>query len=165
MQQFVKFVQRFLTRNRATLLWFPLDLCGKRRDTDCGAFCRTPRFLPNATQFGKRAAFSRQKVPQSLDCGALQDSALRRGRQSAALLVGEKRRTCRHVFKCRCSVFVAIPFDAYCSGDFGVNLNILKIIFLQSCTHSQTRLYMFSPWPIGAVPLRMQRTYYIVQCT
>ena len=32
---------------------------------------------------------------------------LRRGRQSVALLVGEKRCECRHVFKCRCGMFVA----------------------------------------------------------
>ena len=46
-------------------------------------------------------------MPQSLDCGALQDGVLRRGHQSVVLLVGEKRCTCRHVFKCRCGTLVA----------------------------------------------------------
>ena len=43
-----------------------------------------------AALFAKCAAFSRQKVP------------------SVALLVGEKWRTCRHVFKCHHGMFVAL---------------------------------------------------------
>ena len=37
-----------------------------------------------AAIFANRAAFSRQKVLQSKDCGALQDGALRHSHQSAA---------------------------------------------------------------------------------
>ena len=93
MQKFDKFFRHFLITNRATLLWFA---SGFVREAP-GHGLR--RFLPNVPQFGEHAAFSRQKAPQSLDCGA--------AIQSASLLVGEKRRTCRHVFKCRCSAFVA----------------------------------------------------------
>ena len=77
-------------------------LCGKHRDTELQGV------LENVPQSSKRAAFSRQKEAQSLDCSTLQDGALRySGHQSAALLAGEKRCTCRHVFKCHCGAFVA----------------------------------------------------------
>ena len=36
-----------------------------------------------------KGATIRRKAPQSLDCGTVQDGTLRRGLQSAALLVGE----------------------------------------------------------------------------
>ena len=71
------------------------------------AIRRTRRILANAPQFGERATFSRQKAPQSLNCGALQDGALRRGHQSAAHTVGEKWCTWRRVFTCRRGAFVA----------------------------------------------------------
>ena len=95
---------RFLIRNRAALLWFVREAPG---------YGIAALFAKCAVIFGKRAAFSRQKVPQSnlAHCGAAikvrQNSAHWHGHQSAALLVGEKRRTCRHVFKCRRSTFVA----------------------------------------------------------
>ena len=60
----------------------------------CGTFC----------QKDKGCGTSQDGASQD---GASQDGALRRGHQSAALLVEEKRRTCRHVFKCRCVTFVA----------------------------------------------------------
>ena len=70
--------------------------------------------------FAKRAAFSRQKAPQSKNCGALQDGALRSSHQSGALLPpkcgafdGRKWRECRPVFKCRCGAFVGTLFDEY----------------------------------------------------
>ena len=66
-----------------------------------------PRFLPNALQFGERGVFSQQKAPQSTDCGALQDNALRCGHQSVAHTVGEKRHTWHHIFMCCCGAFVA----------------------------------------------------------
>ena len=55
----------------------------------CVRTCSTElqRFLPNVPQFGEYAAFSGQK--QGLRW-CLQDSVLRRGHQSAALLVGER---------------------------------------------------------------------------
>ena len=64
-------------------------------------------FLPNVPQFGERAAFSWQKVPLSLDCGALQDSVLWHGHQNVAHKVVENRHTWRHVFKGRRGALVA----------------------------------------------------------
>ena len=64
------------------------------------------QFLQNALQFSECAAFSRQKVPQSKDCGTLQDGTLQHGHQSVVHTVGEKRHTWRHIFKCRGGVFV-----------------------------------------------------------
>ena len=105
MQQFAKFVRCFLIRNRTALLWFVRKAPGYR----IAAF-----FAKRATIFAKCAAIRRtcrtftakgtviqKKAPQSLDCSALQDGALRHGHKSAALLVGEKQHTRRHVFKCR----------------------------------------------------------------
>ena len=125
-QQFVKFVHRFLIRNRVVLLWFVQEAPGYRI----------------AALFAKRATIRRRcrifMVKGAKDCGALQGGALRRGHQSVALSVGERRRrghqsvalsvgerrrrghqsvalsvgerrrTCRHVFKCRHSTFVAL---------------------------------------------------------
>ena len=100
MQQFVKFVCCFLIRNRATLLWFV------REAPENGI----------AALFAKRAAIW-QKVPQSLDCGTLQDGTLQRGHQSAALLVAEKRRRkVAHMPPCFPSAAMAhlcILFDVY----------------------------------------------------
>ena len=84
MQQFVNFVRHFLIRNCAALLWFPLDLCGKCWDMDCGTFCQTGRNSANVLHFHGKS------------------------HQSVAHLMGEKRHTCRHVFKCRCGTLVAI---------------------------------------------------------
>ena len=105
-QQFVKFVRSFLIRNRAALLWFVREAPGygiaalfaKRTAifAKCAAIWRTHCI------FTAKGAEIRQKAPQ-----ALQDSTLRRGHQNAALLVGEKRRTCRCVFKCHSGAFVA----------------------------------------------------------
>ena len=64
MQKFDTFFRHFLITNRATLLWFA---SGFVREAP-GHGLR--RFLPNVPQFGEHAAFSRQKAPQSLDCGA-----------------------------------------------------------------------------------------------
>ena len=70
----------------------------------CGTFCQMHRDFCQ----------TRCNSVQSLDCDTLQDGALRRDikvrrfcHQSVALLVGEKWSECRHVFKCRCDVFVA----------------------------------------------------------
>ena len=60
---------------------------------NCGTFCQTH--------------FHGKRCRNSKDCGStLQDGTLRCGHQSEALLVGEKRCECRHVFKCRCGTFV-----------------------------------------------------------
>ena len=96
-----KFVRRNLIRQRTSLLWFAFGFVREVPDTDLR------RFLSNAPQFGEHATFSRQKAPQSLDCGALQAGALRCSHQSAAHTVGEKQRTCRHIFKCCRGTFVA----------------------------------------------------------
>ena len=66
----------------------PMDLCEKLGNTLLW------HFLPNAPQLGECTTFSRQKAPQSLNCGALQDSALQRGHQSVMYMVGEKQCTC-----------------------------------------------------------------------
>ena len=58
-----------------------------------------------AALFAKRAAIRRTCQQKQGLRRRLQDNALRRGHQSAALLVGEKRCTCRHVFKCCHGVF------------------------------------------------------------
>ena len=63
--------------------------------------------LPNAPQFGKRASFSGQKVPQSKDYGALQDGTLQCSHQNAAHTMGEKQHSWRCVFKCWCGAFFA----------------------------------------------------------
>ena len=81
--------------------------------------------LPNALQFSERTTFSRQKAPQSKDCSALQDGALRHGHQSAAHTVGEERRTCRHVFKCRCDTFVSFFLTLTVANIFGGLLTLL----------------------------------------
>ena len=52
------------------------------------------RFLSNVPQLCECNTFSRQKAPQSLNCGALQDSALQHGHKSAKYMVGEKQCTC-----------------------------------------------------------------------
>ena len=69
-------------------------------------------FLLNVPQFGEYAAFSWQKVTQSLNWGALKDGALRRGHQSAAHTVGEKRRTCA-AFSSAAAARFCILFDVY----------------------------------------------------
>ena len=102
-----RFVHRNLIRQRTTLLWFASGFVLEATDTELQRLLpNMQRFLPNAPQFGERATFSRLKVPQSLDCGALQDGALRLGHQSAAHTVGEKWHTWRCVFKYRGSTFV-----------------------------------------------------------
>ena len=108
MKQFVKKnLHRFLIRNRAPLLWFA-----------SGFVQEVPgyglqRFLPNAPQFGECATFSRQKVPQSLDCGTLQDSALWRGHQSAALFGGRKVAHMPPCFQVPLQRVCCILFDPY----------------------------------------------------
>ena len=86
-EQFVKiFLPIFDTKSHCTFM-----VCaGSAWIRNCCAFCRI-----------------RLKFCQTRRIST-QDGALRHGHQSAALLVGEKWRTCRHVFKCRCGVFVAI---------------------------------------------------------
>ena len=105
--------------NHATLLWFAREVPGYGIATlfaKCAAILQTRRIFA-----AEGATAIQQKAPQPLDCGALQDTAtlglwrftrrcdgaLQHGHQSAALLVGEKQCTCRHVFKCRCAMFVA----------------------------------------------------------
>ena len=76
-------------------------MCGRCRDIELcvgGAGIRNcGTFLPNMSQFSERISFSRQKMQQSLNCGTLQDGALRRSRQSVAHTVGEK---CAHMVPC-----------------------------------------------------------------
>ena len=85
--------------------------------------CRTFMVCTGSTGYGIAALFAKHaaifakcmaNVPHfhgkrhhNTEKGALQDGALWRGHQSAALLVGEKRRTCHHVFKCHYGTFVA----------------------------------------------------------
>ena len=57
----------FFDKKCTALLWFA---SGFVRETYCGAFCQT------RCNSAKRTAFFTVKVPQSLDCSALQDSAL-----------------------------------------------------------------------------------------
>ena len=119
-------------------------LCANHWDTELRRFCRTRcDFCQTHRIFTAKGAAVRQKAPQSLYCGALQDGALRHGHQSAALLVGEKRRTCRHVFKCRCDTFVAF-FLTYtictCHGS-QVHLFALPLCSLKfTCIHSLWRV-------------------------
>ena len=101
MQQFVKFVCHLLIRNLTTLLWF---VSGVVRE----ALGYRLWHLSNV----ECATFSRQKALQSLDFGTLQGGTLRHGHQSAALLVEEKRHTCRHVFNFL-QFDCCIIFDAY----------------------------------------------------
>ena len=85
---------------------------------DCGAFCRTHRDFCQMCRNSANAPHFHSKRHRNPWIVALYKTAgaLRHGHQSAALLVGEKRRTCRHVFKCcRSSTFVGFFFDAYCS--------------------------------------------------
>ena len=75
---------------------------GKRRHTavrpsKCGAFSgRKVAHMPPCFQVPLR---KRRRNP-------VRGGTLRCGHQSVALLVGEKQRTCRHVFKCHCGTFV-----------------------------------------------------------
>ena len=71
MQKFVKIVHHNLIRQHAILLWFPSGFVREEPDTELQCF------LPSTPRF------SRQKTLQSLYCGGLQDSALRRDHQSA----------------------------------------------------------------------------------
>ena len=100
-----KFVLRFLIRNHALLLWFVREVPGYGI---VALFANAPRFSrQKALQSGKRHRSPCIAVLyKTAHCGTdttLQDGALRRGHQSAVLLVGEKR--C--VFKCRRGAFVA----------------------------------------------------------
>ena len=99
MQQFLKFVQHFLIRNRDTLLWFVWEA----PDTELRCFLpNMPRFLP------KRHNLVNVPYFHSKRCRNSEKGGIRRhGHQSAALLVGEKRCIYRHVFKCNCSALVA----------------------------------------------------------
>ena len=91
--QFVKFVHHFFTRNRATLLWLVQETSG---------YGIAAVFAKHAAIFAKCTAMRRTHRIFTAKGGALQH-----GHQSAALLVGEKWRTCCHVFKCRCGTFVS----------------------------------------------------------
>ena len=61
---------------------------------------------------------------QSLNCGTLQDGALRCGHQSVAHTVEEKRCTRCHVFKCRCDTFAAVLGGIRILGD-GIDLRLI----------------------------------------
>ena len=105
----VTFVHTVRVKKNATICQICVPLFDKKLRLTfmlCLLICAGSAGIRIAAIFAKCATFSRQKAPQSLNCGALQDGALRRGHQSAVFLVGEKRRTCRHVFKCHCGTFV-----------------------------------------------------------
>ena len=77
MQQFVKICVPLFDKKLRLTFMLCLWICARSAGTWIAAI------------FAKCATFSRQKAPQSLNCGALQDGALRRGHQSAVFLVGE----------------------------------------------------------------------------
>ena len=68
-----KNLPRFFIRNVPHFYGLPLGLCGKRIAV---LFAKRSAIFANVTRFGETRRIFTGKVPQSLDCGALQDGAL-----------------------------------------------------------------------------------------
>ena len=112
--------------------------------------------------------------------GALQDGALRsdhQSMQSAALLVGEKWRECRHVLKCRCGTFGAfflmrtvygdIPstcvYTSHIKSVLVVLIELFPILFLSL----KIALFWVAPescTKLGKIPCRI-KTASLAACT
>ena len=101
---------------KGVTIWQKVPQSGKRRHN----LAKGATIWQKAPQSGKRrhnlakGATIWQKAPQSLDCGTLQDGALRRGHHSAALFpsncstfCGRMRCDLRHFFKCCRATFIA----------------------------------------------------------
>ena len=127
----VTFVHTVRVKKNATICKICVPLFDKKLRLTfmlCLWICTRSDGIRIAAIFAKCATFSRQKAPQSLNCGALQDGALRRGHQSVMFLVGEKRRTCRHVYKCHCCTLVYHMYVIYVHEYISTHYNNMEIL-------------------------------------